>query len=701
VIAPLADQVREIDALAKPPHITQIAASGAHDEVWAAAKEILRFADAGVPYSQIGVVARTLDPYLDLIESIFRDHKIPYTSSSHRRLDHDPRVKAARLLFTIDDFNRADVLDLLRSPFFRLQGGDPELWDPVSRSMGIGHGAEEWRRRLGDSVGQDYSSAGRQKITLPRAEVDLFWGSIQGLLEAKPPPGTGWKAYSDWALARHRRFLEPDTRVEQALASLAVLEGFALEEPQEALLKALSDLSEPAGGKAGVQALDAMAARGLPFRALIVLGMNERVFPRFILEDPFLRDAVRSRFEYRLGNRMARKVQGYEEEKLLFALLRASAPEIVLTHQRTDEKGRLQIRSSLLPAGTPRQVARQPAQRLEEAPFDLLTPREASLRTRQGETLGRVIGWDVTMRIQAAAFLKEIESRGKPTKYDGLVDGRAFWLDVAESGLSPTSLEKLAQCPHRFFLSRLLAIEELEEPEGEDGLTPIEIGTLYHEILEHCYASGDLSKAAENSFARFETKRTVRYPVYWEVEKERILKVLRAFLKSEDFSFFRTKYFEKEITAELPLAAGGRKTVTFRGILDRLDLGPDGAFRVVDYKRRKSSHYPYKMETGILKKGIYLQPPIYFLLAQSLLGTVDVENSTFVYAFLEDAAEMTLTGSFWAQRAEFEAMLRGLLEKIPRGEFLIRPGDYCRFCEFRTACRKSHLPTRVRARNIE
>ena len=108
--------------------------------------QILRFSDQGIPYDRIGLVARTLDPYLDLIESIFRDHKIPYTSSGSRKLGRDPRVKAARLLFTLDGFDRADVLDLLRSPFYREKSGDRELWDQASRLMGIGHGADEWRR---------------------------------------------------------------------------------------------------------------------------------------------------------------------------------------------------------------------------------------------------------------------------------------------------------------------------------------------------------------------------------------------------------------------------------------------------------------------------------------------------------------------------------------------------------------------------
>ena len=57
----------------------------------------------------------------------------------------------------------------------------------------------------------------------------------------------------------------------------------------------LARLERPAGtdNAAGVRVLDAMAARGLPFHALTVLGMNERTFPRFILEDPFITDAVR------------------------------------------------------------------------------------------------------------------------------------------------------------------------------------------------------------------------------------------------------------------------------------------------------------------------------------------------------------------------------------------------------------------------
>jgi len=705
----MADKVVELRDEAPPSRVSRFAASGAHDEVWAAAKEILKFADGGVPYDQIGLVARTLDPYLPLIDSIFRDHKIPYTSSGRHKLGRDPRVKAARLLFTLDDFDRADVLDLVRSPFFRSKEGDRELWDQASRLMGIGHGAEEWRRRLGAWAGKDYvrelgSRVGGKRFTLPRAEVDLFWNALRPLLDAPAPPSTGWKAYADWALDRYRSFLEPDPRIEGAIGSLAALEGFTLEEPREALLDALAELSEPAGGAAGVRVYDAMAARGSSFRALIVIGMNERVFPRFILQDPFLRDAVRSRIEHRLGSRMALKMKGYDEERLLFTLLQGSAQEIVYFHQRSDEKGKLKIQSSFLESEEHESIARRPFQRLLQADFDLLTPREASLRTGQGEALGRALGWDVSMLVQGGAFLKQIERRGELTKYDGVVDTRAYWPSVAGFGISPTALERMADCPFRFFAHGMLDLEELEEPEGESMLSPLEVGNLYHDVLEQFHRHGDLEKQIAEGLRRFEATRSIRYPVLWEVEKERIALVLRAFVDADDCSVFKPRDFEVELKAELPIEVGGRKTVTFRGYADRLDVSDSGAFRVVDYKR-SGKKYKDKMETGVFTKGKFLQPPLYFLLAQKVLGAKSVD-SRFVYYFLEEvieekAWEKAMTGEMWERRPEFEAHLKRYLDRIARGEFVIRTGKHCGYCEFRTLCRKSHRPSVIRAEEAD
>ena len=121
---------------------------------------------------------------------------------------------------------------------------------------------------------------------------------------------------------------------------------------------------------------------------------------------------------------------------------------------------------------------------------------------------------------------------------------------------------------------------------------------------------------------------------------------------------------------------------------------------MVDYKR-SGKKYKGKMETGVFRNGKFLQPPLYFLLAQKHLKAPSAD-SRFVYYFLEEVIkdetwEKELTGEMWEKRPEFMAHLNRYLERIARGEFVIREGDHCRFCDFRTMCRRSHWPTRVRA----
>jgi ATP-dependent helicase/nuclease subunit B len=91
----------------------------------------------------------------------------------------------------------------------------------------------------------------------------------------------------------------------------------------EMLARATRPLAPPSHH--GVQVLDAMAARGLGFRALFLIGMNEKLFPRYIHEDGFLRDRHRLVLSETLGYKIDQKLQGYGEEALLFELLRASA----------------------------------------------------------------------------------------------------------------------------------------------------------------------------------------------------------------------------------------------------------------------------------------------------------------------------------------------------------------------------------------
>src|SRR3990172_8037676 len=137
--------------------IRVINASGKRDEVWTVAKEILQLAGTGYKMDEIGVVARTLEPYTDAVSKIFQENYIPFTTSTHEPLERYPLVKVIRqiLLLKREDYYRPMVVELLDSPYFKIPAFDnkgitprPDLWDILSRRLGIRGGIECWLSRL-------------------------------------------------------------------------------------------------------------------------------------------------------------------------------------------------------------------------------------------------------------------------------------------------------------------------------------------------------------------------------------------------------------------------------------------------------------------------------------------------------------------------------------------------------------------------
>ncbi len=82
-------------------------------------------------------------------------------------------------------------------------------------------------------------------------------------------------------------------RIWMTLADLETLnEEMTWAEFVELLMHAFERKTKPLQNSSsqGVMVCDVMTARGLPFKALFVLGLNEKEFPRYIREDVFLRD---------------------------------------------------------------------------------------------------------------------------------------------------------------------------------------------------------------------------------------------------------------------------------------------------------------------------------------------------------------------------------------------------------------------------
>ncbi|HYA28398.1 MAG TPA: PD-(D/E)XK nuclease family protein, partial [Acidobacteriota bacterium] len=586
---------------------TIMSAFGIHDEVSAVAKEILRLIDGeGQNFHEIGVVARSLETYGPAINEIFHAHQIPSTGEIDAPLTQFPLTKAVSLLLNLPakDFPRAEVIDLLSSPSFQFDSicntdapVRPDLWDIASRELAICKSVAEWHRLRNyaarDLVLIQHSDDDEPRvIRVTAAQLQSLANIVESLstdllnlpLQASWPHYAGsWKYLLKKYLAIGTEDTDP---VEKTLGEkiLEVLDQLAaLDRVSEQV--SLRDFSHTfqhwlersavamnAKNINGVSVLSATAARGTKFRALFILGLNEGVFPRTIREDAFLRDHDREILERDLGYKISQKLAGFDEEKLLFALLVNSAQErLVCSFQRSDDSGRVLAPSwyvtelkrilgstdhqNLISLTIPRGIT----DKANCEPFkheNLLLAEELAIRLS-------LDGKDPLSLIDACALAPKLYQQGRKIvtaldqsadrllPFDGLVGVLTEQRQHFHAhGLSPTALETYARCPFQFFARHVLGLERLEKPEETLGPSPAEFGELGHEILNQFFTmliergyfrartspidiDFELRAIAQRAFADYAAKNPVGYPLAWENLKESLLQLLRQVLAQD------------------------------------------------------------------------------------------------------------------------------------------------------------------------
>jgi ATP-dependent helicase/nuclease subunit B len=540
---------RDYQPLPNNWHCTIHNAFGIYDEVAAAAKEILRLIDdGGLAFHDIGVVARSLEAYGPAVSDIFHEHQIPIAGDIEAPLAEFPLTKAVSLLLNLPthDFLRAEVIDLLSSPYFQFNSAGnsaisarPELWDLATRELAICKGIAEWRR-LRNYVKRDLVLSQHSDDDEPRV-IRIGAAQLQSLADiveslaadlVNLAPHASWRHYAGvWkellkkylAIGADNADAPPDTEralhetileVLDQLAGLdAVHDDVSLNDFSHTFQHWLerSPVAESAPNTAGVALLNASAARGDKFRALFILGLNEGVFPRTIREDAFLRDRDREILERDLGYKVSQKLAGFDEEKLLFTLLVNAARErLYCSFQRSDDGGRVlapswyvtELKRILGGADNPHLVSvtipRSITDKNDGEPFkheNLLLPEELAIRLS-------LDGKDPSTLLDAFALTPNLYRQGRKAVlaldqsadrlllYDGVVGALpAHWQHFSERGLSPTALETYARCPFQFFARHILGLERLQRPEDILGPSPAEFGELGHEILNKFFAS--------------------------------------------------------------------------------------------------------------------------------------------------------------------------------------------------------------------
>jgi ATP-dependent helicase/nuclease subunit B len=766
---------------------------GMHDEVAGAAKEILRLSeDEKLPFHEIGVIARSLEAYGGIVKDIFHQHRIPIAGTFESPLVAQPLAKAVILLLSLPgkDFLRNQVIDFLSSPYVQFNNlterkttPRPELWDLASRELAICKGVSEWRRlrrfgKRGLILSQRSDDDEPRAIRIPAAQltflaniVDTLAGDLSHL-----PAEASWHEFANaWKILLQRYLgivadadttaanASPQATIVKILDQLAALDTIKDRVSQDDFSHTFAhwlertSVTEDRRNRDGVMVLSATAARGLSFRALFALGINEGVFPRTIREDAFLRDSDREVLERDLGYKVNQKLTAFDEEKLLFTLLAGAARRrLYCSFQRADDNGRVlspswylgELQRALRAADREVEVVNIPrslAEKGDAAPFDrqtLLLPSELAVRlTLQSE--------DPTALVEATAALPELFKHGRNTiaeldqssarllGFDGVLpDFDPFWKSFSERGPAPTALETYARCPFQFFARQVLHLQPLDWPEEALGPSPAEFGQLGHEILDRFY--GDLIErgyfagkaekididetlqaVTHRAFATYEDTNPVGYPLFWESLKENLQQTLRQAIARDLAELAQSGFvpvsLETKVSARLPENwPAPLKNLPIRGRMDRIDRDDhNGRLRVIDYKFKFGTG-PKRADKDLMLaalRGERLQPPLYVLLAQQWarekgIASTDLDIEADFYYIASrwpegpldsrSYASTALTGKIGAATQETIAYLA---EGVRRGHFFINRGEYCGYCDIAPICRKNHPPSLWRAEN--
>ncbi len=526
--------------------------AGPDDELICVCKEILSLVETnGYAFHEIGVVARSLMAYQEGMRRIFDQHRIPFVSSGTMSVLREPVAKTLLQLaqILVGGFSRSAVLDLLSSPYYRLRREDtghieprPDQWRMAAHALGIVRGDQDWRRlaRVAkvdarDSKPDEGNGDGRGELvplSVETAQLRIFWGAASELFDdcrSLPSEGRHDELTAAFLSLAARRMeipglslpsldIDPDgtspggfpEALAQAFFHMSQLGRLGESIGWEEWTKTFTQVLERSAcaiapfTHRGVQVLDAMAARGIGFRALFVIGLNEKVFPRFIHEDAFLRDRHRRFLSQTLGYKLDEKLQGHDEETLLFRILEEAAQQrLYLSYQRADVDGQPLAASALL--------ERSPHRRSGEMPDEVVVPRRWSDRlalpqfsslwlTREELTMLTILeerdptelllsrGQQPILFTNGREALCEMEREtGGSGLYDGVIGPSATrWQGLAKRGVSPTSLEAYARCPFQYFVSHILRLKSVRDS-PQLLLPPQALGELSHAALKTIY----------------------------------------------------------------------------------------------------------------------------------------------------------------------------------------------------------------------
>lgn len=654
------------------------------DELRGICARVAELLENGTPAGEIGIVARSLEPYdRNLLQRFAAEQGFRTTLASEIPLPAHRIGRGAITLLRLRErgFPRAEVLELVRAGLHTTARIDVDATDVATRRARIAGGtsAELATMRARPRVIDDYLAL--------VAELEALTASIDVDFLARL--GSAFRLDTDLDLAAADRLDEIAALFRRANSWGR---GLDLSSVIDAIER--ETLRQPADQTRRPQVWtgEVLRFRGRSFAHLFVARMQDDVFPQRRTEDPLFPDADRALLGLRqIGD-------GREEEELLFSLLAgATTSEVHYSLALGDGMGKV-----LRPSRFVRNVGRRPA-----------VPPAANRQTAGRPPAPPLVG---------LRSLQLLSRAGTNSVFDGYVG--PFAAERLQT-LSPTQLEDFGECPQKFLFKHILGATDYDDPERELQIHHREKGILDHRILERFYRAcgeGEIAQAAaalpalprelvarleqviDDQFDELERVAPPFNPTVREIERRATKRVLAEFLTNDiadldaqqlvprHFEYrFGAKHREAADHPEPFLVEAGGMSVRVEGTIDRIDTGND-RYRIVDYKSGKALRHS-KLGDKV-DRGVRLQLALYAMATAEFFGA----DPTHVSATIKPLVLGDKTKFAFELHEKRDTLLETLgifIRAIARGDFPAFPIETdelntCKYCPVNQSCRTRH-----------
>ncbi len=243
--------------------------------------------------------------------------------------------------------------------------------------------------------------------------------------------------------------------------------------------------------------------------------------------------------------------------------------------------------------------------------------------------------------------------------------------------LSPSKVSAFTDCPLAF---RFAIIDRRPEPPSPHAAK----GTLVHSALEGLFWNhppGERTPEAAAAELDRAWDELAHDPEYADLDlgpDEAAAFVADARTLVANYFSLEDPNAVRDVGVELGLEVdlGG---VRLRGIIDRLDLTPEGDLVVIDYKTGRAPSE--RFERGRLS-GVH----IYALLCERVLGRLPVEVRLLHLRDPLTIVSVPTEQSLRGQRQRMLAVWDAIERACDRDDFRPRTGPLCAYCHFRPLC---------------